>query len=88
VVESILRIGDGYEVLAIYIRAGHQDIICAGIGMKTANVCRRDGMSRATFYNWKAKDGGLDVSEARRLKALGDDVSGGRECSAEEASGR
>ena len=40
------------------------------VGMATAEVCRRHGISTATFYGWKAKYGGLDVSEARRLKAL------------------
>lgn len=39
-------------------------------GLATAEVCRRHGISPATFYNWKAKFGGMDVSEARRLKAL------------------
>jgi putative transposase len=39
-------------------------------GLKTADVCRRHGISAATFYKWKAKFGGLEVSEARRLKAL------------------
>ena len=39
-------------------------------GMKTAEVCRRHGISDATFYNWKAKYGGLEVSEAKRLRAL------------------
>lgn len=39
-------------------------------GATTADVCRRHGISEATFYAWKAKFGGLDVSEARRLKAL------------------
>ena len=39
-------------------------------GVATAEVCRRHGVSSATFYKWKAKFGGLDVSEARRLKAL------------------
>jgi putative transposase len=39
----------------------------------TADVCRRHGVSSATFYKWKAKYGGLDVSEARRLKALEDE---------------
>ncbi len=39
-------------------------------GVKTAEVCRRHGISSATFYKWKAKYGGLDVSEARRLRAL------------------
>ena len=44
-------------------------------GAKTADVCRRHGISEATFYAWKAKFGGLDVSEARRLKALEDENS-------------
>ena len=37
---------------------------------KTAEVCRRHGISPATFYNWKAKFGGMEVSEARRLRSL------------------
>ena len=39
-------------------------------GAKTADVCRKHGISPATFYQWKAKFGGLEVSEARRLRAL------------------
>ena len=39
-------------------------------GAKTADLCRRHGISTATFYNWKAKFGGMDVSEAKRLRAL------------------
>ena len=39
-------------------------------GMKTADVCRKHGISAATFYKFKAKYGGMDVSDARRLKAL------------------
>ncbi len=39
-------------------------------GMATAEVCRRHGISTATFYNWKSKFGGLEVSEARRLRSL------------------
>lgn len=42
-------------------------------GMPTAEVCRRHGVSSATFYKWKAKFGGLEVSEARRLRALEDE---------------
>ena len=39
-------------------------------GAKTADLCRRHGISSATFYAWKARFGGLDVSDAKRLKAL------------------
>lgn len=39
-------------------------------GVPTGDVCRKHGVSSATFYKWKAKYGGLDVSDARRLKAL------------------
>jgi putative transposase len=39
-------------------------------GMATAEVCRHHGISPATFYQWKSKFGGLEVSEARRLRTL------------------
>ncbi len=39
-------------------------------GAKTDDVCRRHGISTATFYNWRKKYGGLEVSEARRLREL------------------
>ena len=42
-------------------------------GAKTADVCRQHGISSATFYKWKAKFGGLEVSDAMRLKALEDE---------------
>jgi putative transposase len=40
------------------------------VGAKVADLCRKHGISDATFYNWKAKYGGMEVSEAKRLKAL------------------
>jgi putative transposase len=39
-------------------------------GMKTTDICREHGISEATFYNWKAKYGGLEVSDVKRLKEL------------------
>lgn len=42
----------------------------AEAGMKVAEVCRKHGISDATYYNWKSKFGGMTVSEAQRLKAL------------------
>ena len=39
-------------------------------GAKPADLCRKHGMSEATLYNWKSKFGGMDVSDAKRLKAL------------------
>ena len=39
-------------------------------GVPTAEVCRRHGISPATFYNWKVRFGGMGVSEARRLRQL------------------
>jgi putative transposase len=42
-------------------------------GMKTADLARKHGVSEATLYNWKARFGGMDVSEAKRLKQLEDE---------------
>ena len=42
-------------------------------GAKAADLCRKHGMLEATLYNWKAKFGGMDVSDAKRLKALEDE---------------
>ena len=42
-------------------------------GVPVAELCRKHGVSSPTFYKWKAKYGGMDVSEARKLKALEDE---------------
>ena len=42
-------------------------------GLSAADVCRKHGISDATFYKWKARFGGLELSEAKRLKALEDE---------------
>ena len=42
----------------------------AEAGVKTSDICRTHGISEATFYNWKAKFGGMDISDAKRLKQL------------------
>lgn len=42
----------------------------AEAGAKTSDLCRRQGISAATFYNWKSKYGGMEVSEAKRLRML------------------
>ena len=42
-------------------------------GVKTAELCREHGISAATFYQWKSKFGGMDVSEAQKLKAMEDE---------------
>jgi putative transposase len=42
-------------------------------GVSVADLCRKHGVSNASIYNWKARFGGMDISEARRLKALEDE---------------
>lgn len=74
------REGDRSALIALWKACGltrpwndpHQDIDRAAQarGMSTEEVCRRHGVSSATFYKWKAKFGGMDVSDARRLKTL------------------
>ena len=45
----------------------------AEAGVKVGELCRKYGMSDATYYNWKAKYGGMSLSDARRLKELEDE---------------
>lgn len=40
------------------------------LGAKAADLCRKHGISEAAFYKWKSKYGGMEISEAKRLKAL------------------
>lgn len=42
-------------------------------GMKIADVCRENGISDATYYKWKSKYGGMEINEAKRLRALEDE---------------
>lgn len=55
-------------------RFSEEQIICilkqAQAGMKVAELCRIHGISDATFYNWRSKYSGMEVSDAKRLKAL------------------
>ena len=50
-------------------------------GAKAADLARKHGVSEATLYNWKAKYGGMDVSDAKRLKALEDENAKLKSCS-------
>lgn len=53
----------------------------AEAGTKVAELCRKHGISDATYYNWKAKFGGMTVSDAQRLKALEAEKPGSSGCS-------
>ena len=44
-------------------------------GSKTSDLCRELGISEATFYNWKAKYGGMEISDVKRMKALEEENS-------------
>ena len=54
-------------------------------GAKTADLCRQHGISTATFYAWRGKYGGMDVSEAKRMKQLEDENSKLKRIVAEQA---
>lgn len=53
-------------------------------GMPTVEVCRRHGVNPATFYKWKSKFGGMEVSEAKRLRSLEDENARLKKLLAEE----
>jgi len=57
----------------------------AEAGLKVGELCRKHGISDATYYKWKAKYGGLEVSEARRLKQLEDENRRLKQMVAEQA---
>ena len=61
------------EAEAVHGRADHCGSAGARGGAKAADLARKHGVSEATLYNWKAKYGGMDVSDAKRLKALEDE---------------
>ncbi|KAK85129.1 transposase [Bordetella holmesii CDC-H809-BH] len=52
----------------------------ADAGAKPAELCRKHGISEATYYNWKAKFGGMTVSDAQRLKELEQENKSSRSC--------
>jgi len=58
------------EAFSVHGRTDHRDIEGAGGGAKRVDVCCKHGISDATFYKYKAKCGGMDVSDACKLKAL------------------
>jgi putative transposase len=66
-------LGDGHEGKSVHGRADHRGFYGQEAGAKAADLCRTHGISGATFYKWKAKYGGLEVSDARRLATLEDE---------------
>ena len=65
--------GTENEAFKIYARADHQHRGQHEAGAKCADLRCKDGVSEGTFYNWKAKFGGMTVSETKRLKVLEDE---------------
>ena len=68
--------GEGIGIVSRYLLPEEQIIAILKeqeAGIVVAELCRKHGISSPTFYKWKAKYGGLDVSEARRLRALEDE---------------
>src|SRR5215831_8232556 len=65
--------GDGHEAEPVHGRQIIAILREQEVGAGTGDVCRKHGISSATFYKWKAKLGGLDVSDAKRLRSLEDE---------------
>ena len=76
------------EAVEVHGRTDHCDPARARGRVDDRDVCRKHGISSATFYKWKAKYGGLDVSEARRLKVLTDENAKLKKLLAEDARQR
>ena len=68
-VESVDQ-GDGYETRKVQPGTDHRDAEGASSGASAPDLCRKHGISEATFYAWRSKYGGMEVSEAKRLKGL------------------
>jgi len=62
-----------HEEEQIQRKSDHQYLKQAEAGVPVTELCRKHGMSDASFYNWRAKFGGMTVSEAKRLKQLEDE---------------
>jgi putative transposase len=60
----------GNEAIEIFRRRDHRHFEGASGGLSATELCRKYGVSDATFYKWRSKYGGMDVSEAKRLKSL------------------
>ena len=65
--------GVRYGAEATHRGANYQSFKRSRSGNETPDVCRKHGISDATFYKWRSKFGGMDVSEARRLRYLEDE---------------
>ena len=68
-------------------RTDHRHPEGVGGGREPGELCRRHGITRGSLYRWKAKYGGMDVSEARRLRALEEENRQLKHIVAEQAAG-
>lgn len=68
--------GPTNEAEAVFGRSDYRHLKEVEAGVAVTDLCRRRGMSSATYHEWKAKFGGLDVSDARRLRALEEENDG------------